>query len=165
MITQLELKAILEYEPDTGEWTWLISPRANVPVGQLAGSYNSEGYKRIKIDGVVYPATQLAVLYMTGRWPKDEVDHKNRIPGDDRWINLREATHSENMRNRAPRKDNKSGVAGISWRESRQKWVVKCDGVYIGQFNALEDAVKVRKEFVEKFHGEFAYGSKQIEGA
>jgi len=36
---------------------------------------------------------------MTGQWPKEYIDHKNRKRDDNRWCNLREATHSQNYVN------------------------------------------------------------------
>ena len=66
---------------------------------------------------------------------------------------------------RGPRADSKSGIPGVCWRESRQKWIVKCDGIYVGQFDQLEDAIRKREKFVEKFHGEFAYRPQETEGA
>lgn len=64
-----------------------------------------DGYRVITIFGnektrPQYRSGRLAFLYMTGHWPEWDVDHKNRKRGDDRWKNLREATRSQNLRNR-----------------------------------------------------------------
>lgn len=54
-----------------------------------AGYINSEGYRVINIDGTEYFAHDLAFLYMTGDFPKGEVEHINRKRDDDRWCNLK----------------------------------------------------------------------------
>jgi hypothetical protein len=65
----------------------------------VGGIHKSTGYCRIGIDGCLYRSSRLAVLYMTGEWPKAEIDHVNCNKADDRWENLREATHAQNQRN------------------------------------------------------------------
>jgi HNH endonuclease len=54
------------------------------------------GHRRMQIRGRRYRASRLAFLYMTGRWPKDEVNHVNGVHHDDRWKNLRDVTHQDN---------------------------------------------------------------------
>jgi HNH endonuclease len=51
----------------------------------------------------MYRAGRLAWLYMTGEWPKNQIDHINRDKADNRFCNLRDVTQTENMRNKAPR--------------------------------------------------------------
>ena len=64
-------------------------------------------------------------------------------------MNLRMATRSEQNLNKRPskiRKDNTSGVKGISWHKIKNKWQVKYRGRYIGTYDKLEDAIQARKE-------------------
>jgi hypothetical protein len=49
---------------------------------------------------VIYYAHRLAWLWWFGEWPEGGLDHINRIRNDNRIDNLREATRSENQRNR-----------------------------------------------------------------
>ena len=53
----------------------------------------------IRIRGKAYYSHRLAFLYMTGEWPLEEVDHIDRNPYNDAWVNLRKATSSLNKWN------------------------------------------------------------------
>lgn len=123
MITQSELKELLHYDPETGVFTWLISV-SNVKTGAIARDY-SHGYLRVSIKGKRYYGHRLAWLYMTGEWPKHQIDHINHVRCDNRFKNLRCATNSENHKNTPRRKDNKTGITGVSWEKAHKRWVVQ----------------------------------------
>ena len=100
MITATRLREILHYDPETGVWTWIDPPKHNSRLtGQVAGNVRSDGYRLIRIRSVAYYSSRLACLYMTGEWPKEEMDHIDRNPSNDQWSNLREATSSDNKYN------------------------------------------------------------------
>ena len=94
--------SVLRYDPLTGIFTWIAAPSSNKPhlVGTPAGRVLDTGYTDIKIDGCKIGAPRLAWFYMTGEWPKDEVDHKDLNKSNNAWDNLRESTHTQNMQNR-----------------------------------------------------------------
>lgn len=121
-LTQDELKELLHYDPDTGVFTWKVSPTNNVKVGDVAGCRYPEGYIKVHFKGKPYRAHRLAFLYMTGEWPKDQVDHINHIRDDNRWRNLRDVSHQENHRNMTRQKNNTSGVTGVYWEKAKKKW-------------------------------------------
>ena len=113
MITQTELKELLFYDPQTGDFTWLVRTCNRIKVGDVAG-WLDDGYVRIKVCGIKYRANRLAWLYMTSEWPKVEIDHYDTIRSNNRWENLREATHSLNAQNqRKAHRDNKTGFLGV----------------------------------------------------
>ena len=89
MITQKHLKEILDYNTETGIWTWRVNQARRIKIGQRAGTIISDGHRHIGISGKFYKAHRLAWLYMTGEFPKDEIDHINGVPDDNRWCNLR----------------------------------------------------------------------------
>ena len=98
-MNQESLKSVLSYDPETGEFTWRVSPSRNVKAGMKAGSFNSQGYRQIQVMGRVYKAHRLAFLYMTGLFPEFTGSHKNGVPSDNRWDNLRDETIGDNIRN------------------------------------------------------------------
>ena len=65
------------------------------------------------VDGHRHSAHVLAVFYMTGVWPTELVDHKDNDTTNNRWLNLRQATPSQNAANSGPRVNNKLGVKGV----------------------------------------------------
>lgn len=146
MLTAEHLRSILSYDPETGAFTWLISPRNNVAVGDTTGvTAAPNGYCFVEISGRRYRAHRLAWLYVYGEWPSNEIDHRNRVRHDNRWVNLRPATSKQNKENRSPDRRNKSGHRGISWHAGASKWQAHIAHKYLGVFADLDAAVTARK--------------------
>lgn len=167
MLTQAHLKECLSYDPDAGIFTWLNRPESHFKTRRAFNTWNSRfsgkitGYKKkefpylvIRIGGINYKAHRLAFLFMTGSMPPS-VDHINGIRFDNRWINLREASTSENQKNASMRSDNKSGVTGVQWYKKLSKWVARItsDGekIHLGYFDDIKDAIKARKQAERKY--------------
>jgi hypothetical protein len=118
------------------------------------------GYWGIGIEGRSYAAHRLAWLYVTGEWPKDQIDHINCTRADNRFSNLREATNAENSKNSKISKNNTSGFKGVSWDQRNKKFIASI-GVggkllYLGRFRDPRAASQAYREAAEKHHGEFA---------
>ena len=96
-ITQDELKKVLHYNPDTGEFTWKVDGRKKLK-GTIAGS-DVNGYISISINKIRYKAHRLAWIYMYGTINKEMIDHINHDKKDNRIFNLREASRSDNAFN------------------------------------------------------------------
>lgn len=111
-INQSELKRLLHYDPISGQFTCLVR-RGTAHVGKVAGSVDGQGYINISIYGVMYCAHRLAWLYMTGEWPEHDVDHKDLVKSNNKWINLREASDTQNEANKPLRSDNTTGYKGV----------------------------------------------------
>src|SRR5215813_11434698 len=94
-ISHERLRELLDYNPETGVFTWneTISPRARA--GDPAGYLTKEGYWRITSEGCVYFAGPLAIFWMSGRYPEGHVVHLNNNWADSCWKNLREITYSD----------------------------------------------------------------------
>lgn len=117
MITQNELKKVLNYDPVTGIFTWKTGGRKHKG-GDIAGQLDSKGYVRINYKYKTYFAHRLAWLYVHGKWPDGVLDHRRGIRHDNRISELRDVTQAVNMqgfRNVSTR--NKTGYTGVSWNE------------------------------------------------
>jgi hypothetical protein len=101
-LTQSELKEVLLYNSESGEFYWKENISARARKGQNAGT-KSNGYIRITKKYIKYTAHRRAWLYMTGEWPRLEIDRKNHNPSDNRFINLRSVSHQENHKNHGQR--------------------------------------------------------------
>jgi len=157
-ITQERLRYLLNYDPDTGKFTWLHPTSNRVAAGRQAGNLDSLGYIQISLDGRDYRGHRLAWLYMTGKIPEAEVDHVNRDRSDNRWANLRVATREENARNRVAYKNNKTGLKGVSRKGSRYSAKIWMDGAsrLIGWFDTPEEAHDAFRVASNENFGEFA---------
>lgn len=138
MLTQARLKSLLNYNPETGVFTWLVRRGPSALAGAVAGNINQAsstmggGYRKIGVDGADYYAHRLAFLYIDGEMPKAKIDHKDRNRDNNRFDNLRSATVSQNAANCEKQSNNTSGFKGVSWNKNAGKWVasIQCQGVY-----------------------------------
>jgi HNH endonuclease/AP2 domain len=149
MLTQARLKELLRYDTNTGIFTWLVSPSTTVHAGSIAGCQGSRGNIRIRIDCIEYSGHRLAFLYMTGEWPIDQVDHKDRNPANNAWLNLRQATNAQNNQN-------KGRTRGVHFDESRGKYhaQIGVNGrvINLGRFPTEEEARQVYLAAKAKYH-------------
>lgn len=147
MLNAEELKSILDYDCETGIFTWKIKPRAALHIGDIAGSVSKDGYIKIIYKKKLYIAHRLAWLYVYGEYPKKEIDHINRIKNDNRLCNLRDVEPHINCQNKNKRIDNTSGYTGVYWSKENKKWKVQYTfnkvKKHLGTFDNLEIAVKV----------------------
>lgn len=152
MITQEQLKELLTYDETTGVFKWRYT-RGGVRGGVEAGSGAGNGYIYIRIFKTSYLAHRLAWLYIFGKWPAFQIDHKNGVRGDNRIDNLRDRHPSINSINRKTRRGTLSGMTGVSWDDSKKRWIatVQRQGkiTRLGSFKDLEDAKKARRKYNE----------------
>ena len=168
-ITQDLLKELLYYVPETGVFTWKHRKREWFKTDRDCKAWNScnawkeagsicpnKGYRYISIFSKAYPAHGIAWKYAHGEFPVYNIDHINGRKDDNRLKNLRDVTHLENSRNKPKREDNASGVMGIIWDKSRERWMayIGLEGKFknLGRFKNKDDAIKARKD-AEKEYG------------
>lgn len=157
-LTADRLREVLRYSPSTGEFHWRIMCSARRPAGMLAGDKKKgSGYILIGVDGCRYRAHRLAWLYMTGEWPKQQVDHKDRNRSNNKWENLREASQQQNSANM--RRPSRSGLKGVFSR-TPTRWIasiaVDRRTIYLGTFTTAEQASAAYTAAAKKYFGEFA---------
>lgn len=160
MISHDELTRLLDYDPNTGVFTWAVDKQYNARRGEVAGNKIKRGYWRVTVAGKVYPAHRLAWFYSYREWPPHEIDHIDRDRTNNRLSNLRLATRIENAGNMWREKQNTSGYKGVVWHKGGKKWMasVKHRGnqIYLGLFENKEDARYAYTMKVRELFGEFA---------
>lgn len=159
-LTQEIVHELLIYDPFTGTLTWRQRARKwfrddrqwKIWNTQHAGkpAFNSR-CRRGCFEGAIfnkrYFTHRIIWLWMTGSWPVGEIDHRNRDGGDNRWINLRDITHAENMRNQSIHVDNTSGFTGVYKIDGIYKAAITANGrqVHLGRFATFAEAAAARR--------------------
>ena len=159
-ITQARLKELLDYDPETGVFTWRVT-RSRVKRGDIAG-YNqrskSRVYCRISVDGKNHSAHRLAFLYVHGHTPP-LIDHKDNDSLNNRIENLRAATPSQNLANSRGWRSKKSSLKGAHFPKCG-KWMSTImtggERTYLGLFPAPEAAHNAYKQAAMERSGDFA---------
>lgn len=153
-LTQKRVQELFDYIPETGDLIRkcdIVGGKNSICFrkGDIAGSFSkSTGYRHVIVDGVSYLCHRIIWLHVNGYLPENQVDHISRDRLDNRWCNLREVTHTCNMRNRGMDIKNTSGVKGICWKEDRKKWhgQIRHKGkpMHLGFYEDFIDAVAAR---------------------
>lgn len=156
MITQNELKDRFVYSPETGIFSYTEHTKKKF---KKIGTTTKLGYIRIHIGNKLYLAHRLAWLYMTGNYPIMDIDHINRIPNDNRWCNLREATDMQNSTNTGVRKNSKSGFKCVYWCNRDKRWIATgtLNGKKhsLGRYDNPYSARDAYEKFSKENHGDF----------
>lgn len=97
---------------------------------------------------------------MTGAWPEFEIDHWNTHKPDNRWVNLRPATVTQQCVNVGMRKDNTSGVKGVHLHKKSGRWIaqlnIKGRRTALGRFPTKDAAAEAYNAAARELHGEYA---------
>jgi len=153
-LTIEQVQALLIYDPLTGEVKWrqgLHHKRRGI------AGFDESGYRRVTIDGSGYRVHRLAFVLMLGRWPEGEVDHRNGNGMDNRWENLREATHLQNMQNQLRvRRNSSHGVMGVHYKHKNKKWQARIQvgpkRHSLGLFKTKEEAAQAYIDGKRRLH-------------
>lgn len=154
------LRSLFTYEPGTGLLQWKID-RSNKRAGDPAGARRGEvGYLQVSIDNRLYRVHLVIWKMVTGEEPENFIDHEDTDKGNNRWLNLRDATKSQNQANIGLTARNTSGFKNVRWYKAYQKWAAQFtkEGVcyFVGYFDDVnEAAAALRKRYVEVY-GEYA---------
>lgn len=166
MISHQRLLEVLDYDPETGIFKWKISPQGKVPKGTIAGGCKKDvgtntAYLQISVDKKPYYAHRLAWFYVHHVWPNGALDHINRNGLDNRIVNLRVATASQNASNSRRKKPAKSGLTGVRKR-TRNCFEARINMAghpkILGFFATAEEASKAYQCAFAKQYGDFLRG-------
>ena len=124
------------YIPETGEFRAAITP----PIGHIDKHL---GYCVVTASGKKYLGHRLAFYYMTGEWPKGDVDHIDHNRANNKWDNLRIVTRQENLKNCRRQKNNKSGITGV-FKTKTGIYQVSLGAQALGSFDNIFDATACR---------------------
>jgi hypothetical protein len=115
--------------------------------GSIVGTKDKDGYIVTHFSGRPWKVHHLVWIYHFGYKPI-MLDHINRIKGDNRIENLREATKRINSFNSGIPSNNISGHKGVSWNKRLQKWHAYIGGKksreHIGFYENREEAINAR---------------------
>ena len=125
--------------------------------------FNENGYLESKKDKTI--RIHRLILNLTQENELADHIHGYYTRHDNRKNNLRKCTKQQNVMNSKVRISNNSGITGVAWDKSRNKWMAYIDyykkRINLGRFSNFEDAVKVRKEAEDKYHGKWSYDNSQ----
>lgn len=166
------------YEPATGNLIWKV--REGTPkmvnkfnkdfAGRCAGSkgYTPTGlprgiFCRVRSGGnaIDYYAHRIVWEMHNGPIPEGMlIDHINGNAFDNRLLNLRLATHAQNLQNMAIRPSSKSRLKGVYYDKAKRLWSseIRANGVRyrLGHHVTKGLAAVARAKAAIRYHGEFA---------
>lgn len=113
--TQARLRELFALDEATGVLKRLITTSNRCVAGKRAGTLDkSTGYRRVRVDGVVYGEHQVILCMRTGLWPVGQVDHRDGGRDKNMPKNLRDVSRRVNQENkRKAHKNNQTGYLGV----------------------------------------------------
>lgn len=162
---------LIKADFETGQLVWLNRPVEMFKSKRAANVWNSKyagkeaftatchyGYRVGRIHDRLYKAHRVIWLLAYCKWPADSIDHINGDKSDNRLVNIRAVTQSENCKNHKKSTRNTSGVTGVGWCKREKKWEVKIftnwKNQFLGYYDDFDAAVARRKsaEIEKGFH-------------
>ena len=157
-----DVRSILDYNQETGIFTWKIRARSTRPVGSVAGCFRKQhGDIVIGIKGKIYLAHRLAWLWVHGSWPNHDIDHINGNSFDNRIANLRLASNAQNQANRRRNKGKRvpKGVRATPNGKFQARISVSKRQIHLGTFVTEQAAADAYMRAAKQHYGNFARAS------
>ena len=155
MLTYEQARALFVYDPITGVLTNRIDRCATSRMGDVAGTLEKNGRRRVNVDHTIYLVHRVIWLYMTGTWPKNVIDHIDGDPTNNVWGNLRDVPMSVNMQNqKRHHRSNKVGLIGVDAHNGRWRAQIVIDYTkkHLGMFDTPEEAHQAYLDAKRKHH-------------
>ena len=128
-------------------------------VGKRAGGFDARGYLCLKINNIQVKLHRVIFMMHHGFLP-EIIDHIDGNKSNNTIENLRAATPLENTLNSKKPITNRSGVKGVCWHKTKNKWIASCSlgrKIYhVGYFDDIQEAAQTLHKFRETLHGSFA---------
>ncbi len=167
------LRKLLRYEPETGNLFWLPRDREFFKSDRDCMAWNTRfsgkhalgytkalGYKSGRVMKVELYAHRVIWAIQTGHWPKDQIDHKDNNPSNNKWENLRQANYAENSCNKTKKKNSTSKYLGVYLYRDKKTWIARITknnkNIHLGYFKNEEKAARAYDLRAKELHGEFA---------
>ncbi len=153
-----ELCGIFYYHPESGVlYRMLRVVRGGMRThGGAIGTALKDGRLKTNIGPHEYYVHRIIWKMMTGSDPS-LVDHINGDPSDNRWCNLRVANRVQNLGNTKLARSNTSGVKGVYWDKTKNKWAAQITinnkTIPLGRYDNIEDAAAARQRAAELHFG------------
>lgn len=168
------LRQLLDYEPVTGRLIWKPRPLEMFATKRAFLTWNKRfagnegftakdrlhGYRVGNVNYKLCMAHRVIWAIVHGEYPDSDVDHINGNRSDNRIVNLRAATRSQNNCNSGLRSDNTSGYRGVSFQAQYGKWEARIHADKkkhrLGYFDTAEEAAEAYRKASLNLHGEFS---------
>ena len=153
-MTHTEAVKYFRYNKITGDLSWRLD-KGRAKAGHIVKTVTTKGYLIVGFNGKRYKVHRVAWLLTFKEFPPEQIDHINGVTSDNRLINLRAATNTQNHQHGRVRSDTPTSVKGISWVKARGNW--ECyihvgKKINLGQFAEWWDALCARKSAENQYN-------------
>lgn len=164
MIEAAELTNLFDVDFHAGTLTWknvskYHKEKNGCPAGTPRKNRNDKVYWVITIRKHAYKRSRIIFAMAHGRWPKDNIDHINGNSTDDRLVNIREATATQNAWNHKTRSKRLPLPMGVRVVGSgRYQARISCNKQmhHLGTYATPEEASIVYRQHRKEKFGAFA---------
>lgn len=169
--SQAILNEYFRYDKVSGKLFWRVGtefrPGYTRRNEKEAGSrmYPDENsYMALRLKQKAFMVHRIIWCLVTGKDPEElEIDHIDGIKDNNKWDNLRLATHDNNNQNTKIQSNNSSGFKGVAWHKQRQCWRAyvsvgprgSSKQISLGLHRTAEAASEAVRVYREQLHGEF----------
>jgi len=161
-------RELLTYNPDTGKLYWKERPAKYFKNPNYIKCWNTKwaGKEALtaitrrksgqiaRLEGRIlnkkYSTHRIVWLIYYGEWPKNQIDHINQDPTDNRIKNLRDVTCSENNKNKTLQNNSTTGYVGVyfykhkRYKKYRAEIYTNKIRKHLGYYDTVEEAVSAR---------------------